>query len=199
MTRTSRARGWMRVAVACGVLAAARLPAQTVRVANLQPRQARIPTQPQKRLLLRIDPRALARYGGIGGVQFRLVRDQAPDRSAVPVRCVIVPTRPLPPPRVIEHTGELDFGVLFKGTDLSVAGDRWKESTFYLVAEVAGLPGQELRLSTGDLRRYQVGGVLLVLQPPSAPPTSDDLRQIRLRQSREGRVKPAPQPCWTVS
>jgi hypothetical protein len=201
MTRSGTARGWMRMAAACALLGAARLPAQTVRVADLHPPRARIPAQPQKRLLLRIDAQALARYGGVTGVQFRLLRDDPLSRGLSPgtAPCVAVPTRSLRPPRMNPSTGELDFGVLFKGSDLGVAGRRWKETTFYLVAEVAGMPGGELRVRASDLGRYRGGGVLLVLQPPDAPPTATNIQQIKTRQSREGTIRPTPGPCWTVA
>lgn len=194
-----RAARW---AALCAVAVSVRLPAQpTVRPAHLHPTQDEVATRPQTRFLLRISQQALAGYGGLEKVQFRLLWDVTPPppsrSAAVPPPCMAVPTRVVRP-RVMP-TGELDFGVLFDGADLRVRGAQLQEAVFYLVAEVEGQPGSNLLVSTDDLKRYVVSGVRLILQPPPGNPSPVQIQNIKSRQSKLGEITPTSGACWRVT
>ena len=194
-----------RLAAACALAVAVRLPAQTVRVANLQPSEEEVSAQPDRRVLILFDADALEEYGGVEKLRFRLLWDvtpppqpRPPDRSAAPPPppCMVVPTRVVRPRETSD--GEVDFGPLFTVADLRVNGERLQETVFYLVAEVEGVPGNSLLVHPEDLRRYVNTGVRLILQPLPGRASVQQIRTIILRQRQLGEITPTPRQCWSV-
>lgn len=186
------------VAVLCIVLWTLPLPGQTVlKVANLRPPGPTLPTQPQRKILLRINGQALREAGGLTRLRFRLVRDLGRPLATLP-SCAVIPTDTIPLPR-LTTTGELDFGVLFRGKDLDLDGNQLRETVIYLVAEVAGVPGSELRVTAEDLKRYLDAGFRLVLRPPSGRPTQRQIRMVQQRLQHQRPIVAARSPCWRVT
>lgn len=175
------------------------LAAQTVvRLANLQPRPRQIFTRPLQPVRLTIDVNALNGYGGISRVRFRLVSKGAADSRNATSACMTIPTRTIT--ARMTDAGELDFGPVFRLGDLNVSGGRLEETLFYLVAEVAGSPGDDLVMRPQDLNRYVLGGVRLVVRAPPVSPNPAQLKKIQPSPGAGSQSKPGgTRQCWTVS
>jgi hypothetical protein len=187
-------RGLAAAALLLAVAAAESASAQTVRVADLQPRQRQVFTRPAQPLRLSVNLTALQGYGGVTGVRFRLVSEGMAEFRSTTGACMAVPTRILSPR--LTSTGELDFGSVFSLGDLNVERGRLAETRFYLVAEVAGLTGDDLFMRQADLKRYVVRGVRLVVRAPTGPTSPAQIKKIESRP--EPHAKPSSAQCWTV-
>lgn len=195
-----RRRGLDAVTTALALLLAAvgvgRLSAQTVRVADLEPRSFEVQTGPSQPLQLSVNMAALQRYGGIARVRFRIVREVLVEGQTGSA-CMSIPTRILTP-RINATTGQLDFGQPFTVFDLDVKRGRLAEASYYLVAELAGAPGENLFLRPEDLKRYTVRAVVVVVEPHTDTPPLSLLKKIEADPGDQAKPGGTGQ-CWTVS